>query len=139
MQSIDCRAPPTKSGPHRTLTSKIYIILHPITRHMAPQIIIIIVALALQLICYILIDKYNLPRWLKPCILLAALVFHVYWLPHTMITNLYANHPDLDCGLPATGILFFSWIFGAFPTLLEFGIYELRRRHKRLYKFRTSR
>lgn len=88
-------------------------------------LIIIVVALALQLTGYILTDKYNFSRWLKTCILLVALVFHAYLLPNTMISNLYSANPDLRCGVPATGILLISWIFGAILTLFEFGIYEL--------------
>jgi hypothetical protein len=97
-------------------------------------LIVIVVALALQLAGYILIDRYDQARWLKTCVLVTALVCHIWLLPQIMIWWEYSANPGRSCGMAAMSIVLIFWILGVLPTLLEFWIYQtvVRRRLKKM-------
>jgi hypothetical protein len=88
---------------------------------MAP-IHIIVFMLVIQVIGYILLDKYNLSKW-KYLVLGIILILNVFILPDYFIPH-NPNHKPI-CGMPAMGITLAFWIIGGGTTLVTHFVYGI--------------
>jgi uncharacterized membrane protein YoaK (UPF0700 family) len=86
---------------------------------MAP-ITVIVIFLAIQIVGYIILDKFNLSKW-KLLILAASLISYIFFLPSYFIPDIPDNEPK--CAMPGFAITFVFWIFGCGTTIIAHFIY----------------
>ena len=88
---------------------------------MAP-IHLILPMFVIQVVAYILLDKYNLSRW-KYLVLVLYLILDFFILPDYLIPDY--KDGEIRCGMPALAITFAFWIFGGGLTIITHFIYSI--------------
>ena len=88
---------------------------------MAP-IHLILPMFIIQVVAYILLDKYNLSRW-KYLVLVVYLILDFFILPDYLIPDY--EDGEIRCGMSALAITFAFWIFGGGLTIITHFIYSI--------------
>ncbi len=83
--------------------------------------------LAIQVIGYVLLDRYNLSAW-KYLIFGIILVLHFFVLPGYFFPNNPTHEPM--CGMPVLAITLGFWILGGGVTLMTHVIYMVSTMNK---------
>lgn len=83
----------------------------------------IFVITMVQLIGFVILDKYKLGKW-KMLIFLLVIVLYVFVLPNYYISKVLVEN-GVQCGLPSIAITLGFWIFGCGTAIIFSLLYRL--------------
>jgi hypothetical protein len=86
---------------------------------------LIFILFLVQLISYLLIDKYNAPKW-KYLIFGLIMVGYIFIIPSFFFPDNPNNEPQ--CGMPLLGITLAFWILGCGTVIITHVFYLLIKR-----------